>query len=95
MAVRQTLASKRTATLGIACETDVHHTTVERWEVNLRATAVAALWSFHTEMRRDISHVHTVGWNQLGTTLEMHTLRGDATNSSVWQKCKLHSTQVT
>ena len=90
LALRRCMSNSAANALGLTLQMDVHRTTVVRFEVNLRAALLASSWHFHKTYQQLLAedldgeedHDHCCRF-------EVHGMRGDATNSQVWQKSKL------
>ena len=87
------MSAKKT---GVALQTDMHHSTVTRWEVLLAASILAAGRAERADLedhqvdvlRQPSDDVKRV------ITCTVHAVCCDATNTAVWQKTKLHNLQV-
>eukprot|EP00959_Pyramimonas_sp_CCMP1952_P061150 1277880-Pyramimonas_sp.AAC.1 len=86
MVLRRCMSNISAQALGLAIMTDVSRPTVTRWEVKFRAATIMAAKRFHSTCRARLmcDAVPQVGWR-----MQLHAVRGDATNSAVWQKCCL------
>ena len=92
LACRRALSNASARGLGFALLRGTHHSTVTSWEVKCRASMVGAMWRFYKYLSYDLfMHANE---NKPGWKFVIHEYRGDATNSSVWQECKLHTTEV-
>ena len=69
--------------------TDLSGRTVRKWECRLR---IALLCSFRVWAA---SHQRRLQTSAGGLSVAMHSIRADATNSNIWQRQKLHVTQLT
>eukprot|EP00959_Pyramimonas_sp_CCMP1952_P012504 264186-Pyramimonas_sp.AAC.1 len=90
MVLRRCMSNLSAQSLGLAFMADVHRSTVTRWEVRFRAALVMAARRFHSTCRARLATdpAPSIGWR-----LQLHVVRGDATNSAVWQKCCLRVAQ--
>ena len=91
MVLRRCASNLAAHALGLALMTDVHRTTVTKWEIRLRAATLAAARRFHRfcQLVLKTCSVPDDSW-----LFQIHTMRGDATNSKVWQKCKLRVSEL-
>ena len=71
---------------------DIHRTTVCSWEIRARAALLAGARQWHgaqqTRLQLD-PEPPAAAWRY-----ELHSLRGGATNTQVWQKVKLRASQL-
>jgi hypothetical protein len=86
MAIRRCFGNIAASDLGCTILADVSHQSVTRYELNLHGSFITACRSFHADVTENLSEPFTI------TTF---SARGDATNSAVWQKAKLHGLEVT
>ena len=100
LALRRALSKGGAHAITLALQIDVHRTTICRKEIECRAALVACNRAWHKDMRAILANnCHTISDDegQGGHTkwlFSLHCLRSDATNSSVWRKCKLHTTEL-
>ena len=101
LALRRVLSKGGAHALTLALQVDVHRTTICRTEIGCRAALVACNRAWHKDMRTIMTnncHTTTDDRGQGGYTskwlFSLHCIRSDATNSSVWRKCKLHTTEL-
>eukprot|EP00959_Pyramimonas_sp_CCMP1952_P098324 2055155-Pyramimonas_sp.AAC.2 len=74
--------------LGLCLGMDIHRTTVCRWEVWLRAALVASAKHFHASCRAEMA------LSTSGLHVQLHCLRGDATNACIWNRQKLRCAEL-
>ena len=98
--VVRTLASGCSARrIGLVLALDVHRTSVCTWEIWFNAALLAGSWTFYKcqeiLMREALADgVAESGRQAKPWRYSQHLSRGDATNTLVWQKTKLHTLQV-
>jgi len=92
LAARRSLANCAASGVGYLLMRDLCANTVNRWEIKLRAALNAASVQFFKDCAFEVmSHamVAEPGWKFM-----INCYRSDATNSQVWNRCKLHVTEV-
>lgn len=98
MAFKRAMSNASAFAIGLALETDLTTTTVTNWEIRARAALLASARHFHQEQREAIKEMHkkaeTAETIKPFVTISMMAVRGDATNATVWQKSKLHTTEA-
>ena len=82
MGLRANLCHTPATCLGFVLQTDVHKTTVCKWELVLDACLQQAVKNFYVARE---SELHMKGG------FGLHNLRSDATNARIWHKRKLHA----
>ena len=93
LAARRCLSNCAAYGLGFALTRNIHHTTVSRWEIKLRAAFVAAGRCFFHSATSELVQ-HRAG-REPGWMFFINQYRSDATNAAVWQRSKLHVTEIT
>jgi hypothetical protein len=93
LAARRCLSNCAAYGIGFAIMRDVHHKTVCRWEIRLRAALVASSREFFRHATSEMAHHAMSG--EPGFMFLINQYRSDATNADVWQRSKLHVTEVT
>jgi hypothetical protein len=92
LAARRCISNCAAYSVGLVLMRDLSHPTVTKWEIKFRAALVASSRLFVTTAVEDITH-HLVskadGWKFL-----FNSYRSDATNANVWQRSKLHVTDI-
>ena len=89
---RRSLSCASARGVGFLLARDLHHQTICRWEIRMRAALNAAARHFFAkQVYQAATHIAT---GAPGMCIMITQFRADATNSAVWQKCKLHTTEV-
>lgn len=92
LAARRCISNCAAYSVGLVIMRDLSHPTVTKWEIKFRAALVAASRMFVSHAVEDIAQ-HLVskadGWKFL-----YNSYRSDATNANVWQRSKLHCTEI-
>jgi hypothetical protein len=89
LALKRSFANAAACTVGRTLGVDVHHTTVSRWEVKLRA---CQLNSMRTWMKQQHQMLEMKSLSCPRVRVSIKCMRSDATNSKVWQEVKLNMT---
>ena len=89
-ALRRSVCNGAASTLCLALGFDCHGSTITRWEVFLRACQLASMKHFMRTNHTIQDSAAASGERRL--RLRIYVLRADATNTSIWQKAKLHVT---
>ena len=89
LAFKRTIANIAASKLGAALSSDVHGTTVSKWEIKASAALTFSAQAFHAYVFTMISTCQMIfeDWALIG-------IRRDATNAAVWQRQKLHCLEV-
>ena len=90
VAIRRCLSNMAAYSLGLALHTDLSHQTVTRYEILLRAAMMS--WSYHWHCANRVL-LQRPG-EDLAWCVQLHCLRGDASNAVVWQRCKLRVSEI-
>ena len=85
MPLKRNIRSTACAGMGIALETDVHHTTVARWELRLEQALRASMMKWYKTIEDDL---------RLQGGYCVHTVRSDATSARIWHQEKLHMVEI-
>ena len=85
MALKRNICNTPTALLGVHLQTDVHASTVARWETHLDNCLRSSSIGFYKQMEDEL--VERGGF-------VLHSVRSDATNARVWHQEKLHVVDV-
>ena len=92
LAARRCKSNCAAYSVGLVLMRDLSHPTVTKWKIKFRAALVASSRLFVTTAVEDITH-HLVskadGWK-----FRFKSYRSDATNANVWQRSKLHVTEI-
>jgi hypothetical protein len=83
LAIRRNLTNVAARDLGAAILEDVSHQSINRYEIECGAALVGSFRAFHADCYAEKPQ------------LIVHSIRCDATNSSVWQQSKLHGLELT
>ena len=87
LAIRRNMSNVAASDLGAVLLFDISHQTVCKYEIELGATLVMESRRFH--QRHEALFAQSVepgSWQ-----LACHVIRSDATNSGIWQRCKLQA----
>ena len=92
MTRRKSISGVAATSLWLATEVDVHHVTVTKYELRLRAAQVAAMHAFFVV---SVKERKLLAETDTGMRIRLHDIRADATNSSVIKRNKVHVVIVT
>ena len=87
LGARRTLSHASAFSVGMALGMDIHHTTLTHWEQKLRNACILYYQVWHRDRLREASIKPA---NAAGLGIRMCSIRADATNANIWNKCKLH-----
>ena len=87
--MRQILSGCGATSLTFATLQDVHRTTIPKKETLLRRARLASHRCWYHDMLARLYR-----WRKGVWKWSIHMIRGDATNAQVWQRSKLHSTEL-
>ena len=101
LALRRCVAKTTCSSLGLAMGTDMHRTTVARWELALRASRLSMMRAFYAAAYRSLEALgddeaeDEAACCSNAYSIATHCMECDATNSGLWKKThKLHSLKV-
>ena len=99
MILRQLASGSTARRLGLALGIDAHRTTVCRWGILVNAALLAGSRLFYKTMQASMEALLPESFAAKGTDdrpwrQSLHVVSGDATNTLVWQKTKLHTLRV-
>ena len=83
LGIRRNMSHVSTSTVGHVLLQDIHWGTVARAELKCGAAIIGSAKLF--QQQADAQACHALGFN-----LIVHSSRGDATNTAIWRKNKLH-----
>ena len=85
MALKRNLSNTPCSTMGIGLETNVHPSTVSRWELKLDGALRASSKQFYKDADANL---------QVQGGIAVHGIRTDSTNARVWHQHKLHVAEI-
>ena len=94
MAIRRSGSNCAAWSVGIALGTDVSHKSVTKYEILQRTAQVASDRAFICASSQNMTE-HAKEGASAGWKFRMAMVQGDATNATVWQRSKLHSSEAT
>ena len=93
LAMRRSLSNVAARGTQFILMRDIHHTTMARWEIRLRAAINAAAMYWYKGISGQMSsHLER---DQPGWLFAIHQYRSDATKADLWQRSSLHVTELT
>lgn len=94
IAIRRNFSNISQEAFGATVLSDVSRHTVSRAESHAGTLLAARARLFYRLMRGQLPALSVESQEEGGWSMFLHTLRGDATNSSVWQRRKLQTLEV-
>ena len=91
-AIKRSIANIAASTIGIVSEKDIHGQTVATWELKMRAAHIDDFNDYCAQGKAVMNS--PLMESQPGLLASFTQYRSDATNGQVWQRSKLHVTEI-